>query len=62
MFLAAASGISFLVSKWFEVSFWLAFIIITVAILTVGWIAFVEDKMPGGFDNPKGQEENKQKN
>lgn len=59
IFLVVASGIGLLVSKWFNVGFWLAFIIIAIAICVVGWIAFFEDELPGGFDNPRDHEENR---
>ncbi len=53
VFLMIVAGVSFAVSKWFDVSYWIAFIIIAVALLIVGWIASIEDEMPGGFNNPK---------
>lgn len=40
--LAAVSGIAF----------WWAFVVVAAAILINGWIATVEDDLPGGFNNP----------
>lgn|SRR5512134_1172568 len=42
--LAAVSGIAF----------WWAFVVVAAAILINGWIATVEDDLPGGFNNPDG--------
>jgi hypothetical protein len=42
--LAAVSGIAF----------WWAFLIVAAAILINGWVATLEDDLPGGFNNPDG--------
>lgn len=42
--LSAVSGMSFLVS----------FVIATLAIFVNGWVAKLEDDLPGGFNNPDG--------
>jgi hypothetical protein len=34
--------------------FWWAFLIVAGAILVNGWVATLEDDLPGGFDNPDG--------
>lgn len=35
-------------------AFWWAFLIVAGAILVNGWIATLEDDLPGGFNNPDG--------
>jgi hypothetical protein len=42
--LSAASGLAF----------WWAFLIVAGAILINGWVATLEDDLPGGFNNPDG--------
>ncbi len=34
--------------------FWWAFLIVAGAILINGWVATLEDDLPGGFNNPDG--------
>lgn len=34
--------------------FWGAFLIVAAAILINGWVATLEDDLPGGFNNPDG--------
>jgi hypothetical protein len=34
--------------------YWWAFLIVAGAILINGWIATLEDDLPGGFNNPRG--------
>ena len=34
--------------------FWWAFLIVAAAILVNGWVATLEDDLPGGFNNPDG--------
>ena len=34
--------------------FWWAFLIVGVAIFINGWVATLEDDLPGGFNNPDG--------
>lgn len=36
------------------ITFWWAFLIVAVAILINGWVATLEDDLPGGFNNPDG--------
>lgn len=45
-----AAGIS-AVSR---LEFWWAFLIVAGAILVNGWVATLEDDLPGGFNNPDG--------
>ncbi|WP_304360006.1 hypothetical protein [Collimonas fungivorans] len=42
--LAAISGLRF----------WWAFLIVVAAILINGWVATLEDELPGGLNNPNG--------
>jgi hypothetical protein len=42
--LSAASGMAF----------WWAFLLVAGAILVNGWVATLEDDLPGGFNNPDG--------
>ena len=35
-------------------AFWWAFLIVAAAILINGWVATLEDDLPGGFNNPDG--------
>jgi phosphatidylglycerophosphate synthase len=37
-----------------KMPFWWAFLIIAGAILINGWVATLEDDLPGGFNNPDG--------
>lgn len=36
------------------IEFWWAFVIVAAAILINGWVATLEDDLPGGFSNPDG--------
>ena len=36
------------------IGFWWAFLIVAAAILINGWVATLEDDLPGGFNNPDG--------
>jgi len=36
------------------IGFWWAFVIVAAAILINGWVATLEDDLPGGFNNPDG--------
>jgi hypothetical protein len=36
------------------IEFWWAFLIVAAAILINGWVATLEDDLPGGFNNPDG--------
>ena len=46
-------------SRWFGLSFWLAFGITAVIWTVLGLIAFFEDEVPGGFNNPKPEQKEK---
>ena len=35
-------------------AFWWAFVIVAAAILINGWVATLEDDLPGGFNSPDG--------
>ena len=37
-----------------KLPFWWAFLIVAGAILINGWVATLEDDLPGGFNNPDG--------
>jgi len=37
-----------------HLSYWWAFLIVAGAILINGWVATLEDDLPGGFNNPDG--------
>lgn len=36
------------------IAFWWAFLIVAAAVLINGWVATLEDDLPGGFNNPDG--------
>jgi hypothetical protein len=40
-------------SYFFGLTFGAAFAVILIAVLVNGWLATVEDDMPGGFNNPQ---------
>ncbi len=49
--IAAAAGV---VSAWTSVSFWAVFVVGVAAVLANGFLATLEDDLPGGFNNPDG--------
>ena len=42
------------ISRWSNLGYWTSFIVVAAAILMNGFIATVEDDLPGGFNNPDG--------
>jgi len=58
--MAVAALLAYGVNAWFGLNFWIAFGIAVVALLIVGWLAVIEDEMPGGFNNPKTDQDKKQ--
>jgi len=42
------------ISKWSDLGYWPSFMIVAAAILFNGFVATVEDDLPGGFNNPDG--------
>ena len=51
--MGAASLLAFGLHAWTHLNFWICLGMVVVAILVNGIIATIEDKMPGGFNNPK---------
>ena len=52
--LAIVSAIAAAISYFSGLGYWLAFAIVAGAVLFNGFIATVEDDLPGGFNNPDG--------
>ena len=47
--------VAVMLSRWKEWNAWLVFGLISIAILVNGLVATVEDQLPGGLNNPDGQ-------
>ena len=54
IFLILASAAAGLVSYFSGLGYWLVFAIVVAAFLINGFVAVVEDDLPGGFNNPDG--------
>ena len=51
--LVIALAVGYGASNWFNLNFWLAFGITVMIWVVLGLIAFFEDEVPGGFNNPR---------
>ena len=54
--LLVALAISWALTAFAGMSFWLAFFVVAAAFLINGWVATVEDDVPGGLNNPNGND------
>jgi hypothetical protein len=50
----AIAGIAVPISRWWGLSYWATMAILVGASLLNGFVAAVEDDIPGGFNNPDG--------
>ena len=47
-----AGLLALIATEWLGAKFWLTFVLIALAMFINGWVAYFEDKRPGGFENP----------
>ena len=50
--ISIAALVAFGIYKYTKFNFWACFGIVVLAMLANGWLATVEDDMPGGLNNP----------
>ena len=54
--LLVALALSWALTTFAGMSFWLAFFVVAAVFLLNGWVATVEDDVPGGLNNPDGND------
>ena len=57
--LVAVGIIAGAISYFAELKFWVLFLIVLGVVFVNGIVAEIEDKSPGGFENPRIKDENK---
>lgn len=59
LFIALVLALLIVVFDLYRISGWIAIVFAIFAILVNGYIAMIEDQLPGGFNNPRPEDKNK---